>query len=432
MCSHCRQNGRECTYRPTPTNLEMDASVLSRLANTEARLRALEEMERSITPASPHQGSAPGLHAPPDLHTAAAYKMLHCWPRIRLNLTIPHLVSQTYLVESDQSDPILLEWTARIGGKLPQLTVWQAIRSVETFYGFLDVLPIYLGVLFEIYPGFSADHVISSLAGQFTPDGVSEQVALVDLYGLSIPQLLVLSMAMGTVDGNPLEMSPSSMKTLAAACCAIALQKQWILRSGLDEDLVPLVLTMACCLVFFWGRPFHALGCLQSVDHAIKHLSLRYSSDSRVQSYARLHFILEGDILTEIDGFPSATSLSLLNQDNAKLNLSDAMTPGSPAASHNDRSSIGNHVQLRSYLNRILHLLYIPHKAYAQPHELADIVCGLSAKLRQWYQSQPLDQQFVRDVTIFSMNVPSMNVRLREVAVRYFSQTSRPAHDQLR
>lgn len=74
-------------------------------------------------------------------------------------------------------------------------------------------------------------------------------------------------------------------------------------------------------------------------------------------------------------------------------------------------SSIDNHTLLRLQLNRILHL-YTPNKAYAQPHELSEQVFNLSAQLRQWYQSQPLEIQFVRDATTFSMINPSVPLHL--------------------
>lgn len=74
-------------------------------------------------------------------------------------------------------------------------------------------------------------------------------------------------------------------------------------------------------------------------------------------------------------------------------------------------ASIDNHALLRLQLNRVLRL-YTPTKAYAQPHELAELVFGLSAQLRQWYQTQPLDSQFVRDATTFSMTTPSVPLHL--------------------
>ena len=121
------------------------------------------------------------------------------------------------------------------------------------------------------------------------------------------------------------------------------------------------------------------------------------------------------DILTEIDGFPSSSSLSILNRDTddemetAASISHDALLAD---ASADAKAFIENHVKLRSFVNRVLHHLYTPNKAYAQPHELADLVCSLSAELRQWYQILPLEQQFVRDATIFSLHVPSMSLRV--------------------
>lgn len=70
-----------------------------------------------------------------------------------------------------------------------------------------------------------------------------------------------------------------------------------------------------------------------------------------------------------------------------------------------------SHLWLRSHLNKVLQYLYSTSKAYAQPHELADLVCNLSADLRGWFQSQPLGAQFARDATAFSMSVPTMPLR---------------------
>jgi hypothetical protein len=73
-------------------------------------------------------------------------------------------------------------------------------------------------------------------------------------------------------------------------------------------------------------------------------------------------------------------------------------------------SYIDNHIWLRGHLNRILHL-YTPTRAYARPHELAELVTRLSSELRQWYHRQPLHRQFARDATTFNMNEASMPLR---------------------
>ncbi|KAL1864271.1 hypothetical protein VTK73DRAFT_6002 [Phialemonium thermophilum] len=426
-CSHCVRAGRRCTYRPTPTNLETDVSVLSRLADAEARIQALEGGAGQNTSQRSTATPTPTFSAPPQLHTAAAYKLLHCWPRIRLNLSIPGVVPETYLADYDHSDPLLLEWTTGARRAVPPLMVWQAAHAMEGFYGSTHRLPVYFSYLFDHYPPLSSDGLDRGSLARSAVEGISQRAAVVDLQLLSIPQLLVLSMAMRTVDAEPLDMDPAHMMALAEASCAMALQKQWLLRSGPDEDLVPMLLALSYYLAYFWARPFHALGVLQSIAPAIKHMHVR-QPDDRVRCYSQLYYLLESDILTEIDGFPSADTLPLGNP--GALGVTHlASSPGGLATGAESPGrrfgpwgyTIASHLTLRSILNRVLCHLYVPNKAYAQPHELADVVFSLAADLRQWYQAQPLDQQFVRDATVFSMNVPSVDLRMREIVLRYFS-----------
>lgn len=119
--------------------------------------------------------------------------------------------------------------------------------------------------------------------------------------------------------------------------------------------------------------------------------------------------------MTEIDGFPSSAALSILSRSiNDEIEAVASITNDVllDDATEEAKILIDNHARLRAFLNRVLHQLYTPNKAYAQPHELADLVCSLSAELRQWYQTLPLEQQFVRDATIFSLHVPSMSLRV--------------------
>ena len=260
--------------------------MLSRLAEAEARLQVLEDRSGSLPRSLPEPSPAGleertrGLSSPPDLHTASAYKMLHCWPRIRLNLTVPNLISQTYLAEYDQADTGLVEANAALD--LPSLMLWQVGRALEEFYDSINLWPIYFTDLVHSYSGLSRHHVISSLTEHCAPEGVSQHVAIVELNKLSVSQLLVLSIALRTIDGTSIHLNSSTLLNTAAVSCATALKKQWTLHSGSNEELIPLILTMAYTLLQFWARPFHALGILQSIDPAIKHFSLRHPDDSYV------------------------------------------------------------------------------------------------------------------------------------------------------
>ncbi|CAK7204281.1 hypothetical protein SEUCBS139899_007036 [Sporothrix eucalyptigena] len=594
-CSHCVQSGRTCLYRSTPTNLESDASVLARLADTEARLQVLEEKNRMLMatlPSLTSQGSSSvaavlggspqsmelfhhqqqqhhiqsqyqqyqqqqqhlqsmqaqqaqqvdasvtaattttaGIDAdttrtPPDLHTAAAFKLLTCWPRLTINMTIPQLDTQTYLPRCDQADPLLRSVGESGGREVEPVAAWQANLSLEQLYlpALYQQLPVAMVVLLETYPGFHHDRILASFAeashggsvsaatmsdpmdaDMVTMDEVTVAAAtqLQQFHGgssrnthgdslydhhqrqqhqqqrshshqnhtpqqpfdyerLSFAQLLILSVSFQNGIGSIIRESnnnghrtpfdpPSNAMLLAGAkrTCTLALQKLWTLQAGPPDDLVPQVLMMAYYLAYFWVRPFNARGLLQSIDQSIKHLAMLQADDP--------------DINTELDGFSTLSSASLLAMPplepatavsgagpivpvSSLLLAASPTTPTSTSSSAIDQHThnhlqqrspqrtpkfhIENHVRLRILLNRILHLLYAPTKAYAQPHELADIVYSLTAGLRNWYQAQPPDQQFVRDATVFNINQPAsssstagsvgMPLRLRETALRYF------------
>ncbi|EQB54049.1 hypothetical protein CGLO_06159 [Colletotrichum gloeosporioides Cg-14] len=239
----------------------------------------------------------------------------------------------------------------------------------------------------------------------FGMDMDSLDTVLVDIKQLPISILLVLSIALRSADNSPLNLGPELLLALSEASFTNALQSQWTLLSVVDEERIPLSLLMAYCLMYFWARPFHALGLVQSLDPVIRTFSMRNGDEFLGRLYYRLHYIIECDILTEVDGIPSDKTFEVLTKTN-------------------DESMSGfleSHLWLRSHLNKVLQYLYSTSKAYAQPHELADLVCNLSADLRGWFQSQPLGAQFARDATAFSMSVPSMPLRKREIALRYFA-----------
>jgi hypothetical protein len=88
------------------------------------------------------------------------------------------------------------------------------------------------------------------------------------------------------------------------------------------------------------------------------------------------------DILTELDGIPSQP---ILNQD-----------------VHTHITVIDKHFWLRNHQNKVLRL-YTTDMAYAQPHDVGDLIRALSTELDSWYRSLPFEDQFVRDITTLRM-----------------------------
>ena len=59
--------------------------MLARITKAEARIAALEQQGSALPPdgtVAPDRNDQ--LLWCPDIHTAAAYKMINCWPRLRL------------------------------------------------------------------------------------------------------------------------------------------------------------------------------------------------------------------------------------------------------------------------------------------------------------------------------------------------------------
>ncbi len=129
----------------------------------------------------------------------------------------------------------------------------------------------------------------------------------------------------------------------------------------------------------------------------------------------RINANVTSDLLTELDGLPCTDITGLLNQRLSGHHGSsiESLTTTRDSQDHTPQgASIENHVWLRSHINKVLTLLYNTDKAYAQPDELVGPVKSLSADLDRWYRDQPLDQQFIRDVTIFNMHSPEVSFRL--------------------
>ena len=210
---------------------------------------------------------------PPDLHTAAANKMLHCWPRIRLYLTLPDLNPQTYLQDTDAADRFLIE-PILPQSELPRLSLWQVDRALNHFYDATLGLPIGLVQLLNTHESLGRIHIFESMAALYPPGSSSPHTISLDPHRLSVEQLLVMSMALKLGNPTALGAREADVQAASAFCFSLAMQRQWTLHAN-PEILAPLSLTMTYCLIHFWARPFHALGILRSIDSAIKQLSMR-------------------------------------------------------------------------------------------------------------------------------------------------------------
>ncbi|KAF5529810.1 C6 zinc finger domain-containing protein [Fusarium mexicanum] len=403
--------------------------VVPRLANIEARLSSLESRSTaspvSTTSASliPERDNGPlSIARLPDLHTAASHKMLDGWPRLRLHIHPLEARPLALYQAVDASDPLLTRTWGETQ-RLQEMPLKDILQTINQLHQRIQELPLVFTYLFTCWPEFSSDATVAPL--QHLESSLLPSPQKLSLHRLSIHQLLLLSMGLRLLGPSQLtELSETS--SLCEISFALCLERLWVLHANVDLDSLSLILTIALCLVHLWGRPFHSLGLLQSLDSHFERLILQNAGSEsimhKLHACAIIHYVLESDILTELDGIPSRTAKMLGKYWPSTLNSSiDLHATAGPTDSQRILSLMKRHKELRSYLNHITQDLYLPEKANATPHELAQPIQNYSARLRQWYENLDCENQFARDVMTLNLRGQKLPIHLRELALRYYT-----------
>ncbi|KAF4629864.1 hypothetical protein G7Y89_g8279 [Cudoniella acicularis] len=392
---------------PTPTNLETDALVLSRLGSAEARIELLEERLGRYG-----NNGAPVAHNPlpptsdslriPDLHTAAGHKILQYWPRLRVKLTIPGIEPFQFLKVADHGD---LSLTNLVLEERQEFELAPIISSLEELYERFAEIPLFIVDLLRVSPYFSREHILEPL---YQAQKVHHSV--LNLRDCCIELLLMQTIAAAYAAADVGGSFPSS-----AVCLKLALDQLWKLYAQPDEYTIPLTLCFVQILLYFFARPFHVLGMLQALKPALSRFeqsrSREESHEFEKEVFNRLHYLLESDILTELDGVPSASSPQPL-----KLSAPDRSVVNSTHEYY-----FQSQMFLRYCLNRVLGSLYTANEAYITPQQAGPIISAISSNLETWFQSLPLDMQFSRNVSSFNLTPRLMPPRIKELALRYYA-----------
>lgn len=134
-----------------------------------------------------------------------------------------------------------------------------------------------------------------------------------------------------------------------------------------------------------------------------------------LRRFTRLHFVLESDLLSELDDIPSTPvallqSAAICSHENGQSNRSSDSDHYSNI--ENDVARLFfHHFHLRLVMNDILHELYTPSKAYTPPSVIGEAISKISRNLEDWYRSLPLNMQFSRStVTIHSTKPQSRHL----------------------
>ncbi|TKA29427.1 hypothetical protein B0A50_03439 [Salinomyces thailandicus] len=294
-CDRCRSPaGAACNYRATSSIDEIATSLSDRLAEVERKLTAFQKSQhvellqsRPVSHANEDSGAQYDDGGHPIVHTGAASRLLYCWSRIGVMCTLPNLdpftcldeatehASDAYsqLVASGESAEVFDQHASE--GRLEQ-----AVDSLAT--NGMGRLPSRLGVLLRHYIGFDVAKLRVNLPLVNGSQKPSSSLAFNDL--------CIATVAFLSAEGSTLG---------AVAGLQLLLARSWSLHTLSADYSVPGMLLLGSLLDTLALAPVQALGLLHVAGNIIE----RASRVAPVPpAYEKLKFILECDLLTEVDG----------------------------------------------------------------------------------------------------------------------------------
>ncbi|OQU94047.1 Fungal Zn2-Cys6 binuclear cluster domain-containing protein isoform 2 [Cladophialophora immunda] len=408
-CSHCDNMGLDCIYRPPLTSLETDASVLTRLSNIETRLYALDQGRTDLSLAStPAQEPLVIKTWPqaPKFHHAAAHKMFNYWANLRTKLEdIPGLEPLTYVCRVDDNDTGLFSASFE-SPVLAEIPISVVVRGIESLFASMEGLPFIFRHLF-LYGGLSKEVCLDVFRRYLeVPPGHD---IIPTFKSQPIEQLVVQAIAlkhMAVVAGERM------LGDHADLSFRQALQQMWVVQTLQNPRALPFRFLLVIMLLYLYGRPYHALSILQTLEPLVYHTAPKENDDPAVKAQYEAclyqYFILESDILSEVDGVPSerlhTVIVAALTQNRAVAhpNVFGNELVAAPVDNHQSQE-IRAHLQLRAYMNTILEHMYNVDRAYCRPSQVAAVVTDIARRLDLWYWTLPLNMRFPRHPSSFCL-----------------------------
>ena len=185
---------------------------------------------------------------------------------MRVKLTLD-LELFTFLKAADHEDTFL---TGLVLGAEQEFPLVPTIQALENFYENQFELPLPLADLLKVSPYFSKEHVLKSFY-----DARQMHQTILNLRECSLESLLVQTIAVRIKRTDSARLAHPTSEIYFK----LALESFWKLHSESDEYAIPLTLCFAHILLYFFARPFNALGILQALKPAIDRFDKGRSGD---------------------------------------------------------------------------------------------------------------------------------------------------------
>jgi hypothetical protein len=273
----------------------------------EYRLLALEQQKAS-PPASmarhtsivyPEEDGAFKRVPMPSFHTSACHKLYQYWPRLRINLSLDGFDPLQFQRQCDEADHSLEQNLAEAA----EATVRSHLieEYIQRLYHQTNLVPQTIIYLLQMTSTYSLQTALSQIPLRKS----DEEMGYVKLSDLSLTLLLLLSVAFHYLTPDP----STDYGTTASSwkCFQLALTRLWTVHSQAEDFMLNSKLMVAVQLQIIYGRPFHAIGLLRQVGLSLSSTWTRSRLSLGPASFiAKMHFLMESDLLSEIDGQPTA------------------------------------------------------------------------------------------------------------------------------
>ena len=352
----------------------------------------------------------------PSFHTSASHKLYQYWPRLRINLSLDGFDPLQFQRQCDEADHSLEQNLADAADATVRPHI--IVEYVQRLYHQTNLVPQTIIFLLQMTPTYSLQNAMSQIPMRKPDDGGG----YLKLSELSMTLLLLLSVAFHYLSPDP----SSDYGTTASSwkCFQLALTRLWTVHSQAEDFMLNTKLMVAVQLQIMYGRPFHAIGILRQVGLSLTSTWTRSRLSLGPASFiAKMHFLMESDLLSEIDGQPTADTSQLFFDTSGNVNGSQMQIPLYAAAPEQQVPLfLDQTLWLRLCQNRILTTIYMINNSYSNPRFVGRPISDFTSELEFWYRSLPIELQFPRTIAAYGLLtqiIPSYKVGKRNTVKIY-------------
>jgi hypothetical protein len=356
----------------------------------------------------------------PSFHTSASHKLYQYWPRLRINLSLDGFDPLQFQRQCDEADHSLEQNLADAADATVRPHI--IVEYVQRLYHQTNLVPQTIIFLLQMTPTYSLQNAMSQIPMRKPDDGGG----YLKLSELSMTLLLLLSVAFHYLSPDP----SSDYGTTASSwkCFQLALTRLWTVHSQAEDFMLNTKLMVAVQLQIMYGRPFHAIGILRQVGLSLTSTWTRSRLSLGPASFiAKMHFLMESDLLSEIDGQPTADTSQLFFDTSGNVNGSQMQIPLYAAAPEQQVPLfLDQTLWLRLCQNRILTTIYMINNSYSNPRFVGRPISDFTSELEFWYRSLPIELQFPRTIAAYGLLtqiIPSYKVGSRMESSANFVST---------